>query len=357
MKFNPAPLRDLIAKFNKPKIAVPAGPVSSLGCDLGKATIVLLETLRNNGSVTVNHFSKLSRPADDREIAPLIKKTLTEEGYQSQKVRIAVKGQGVVVRFVQFPKMQLDELKGALQYEAEKYIPFKYEEVVMDCQIIDPAVDTGGNMNVLLVAVKREDLYPLIGVYKDAGLDVELVDIDSLAFFNAVEFLYPDRFKSALGILDIGTDISTLGIMKEGKPQFIRDISYGCVDIQKRLKRKLGVSSEDLIKKLENIELLEEKIRQEMLDALTPLISELRVSLDYYLDQVQHSNALENLYLCTEQAFYPIILDALNKNLGIAVGNLNLDGKVSLGPKLSKEGIEKNEMLMPIALGLCLRDV
>ena len=119
----------------------------------------------------------------------------------------------------------------------------------------------------------------------------------------------------------------------------------------------MGLSSEDLMKKLEDLSTLDAVVRQEMSEALTPLISELRVSLDYYMDQVQHSESVEKLYLSSEESYYPIVLEALGKNLGIPIAEIEMLNKVKTDPSVDLEVLKKSQMITPICLGLCLRDL
>ena len=228
----------------------------------------------------------------------------------------------------------------------------------MDFHVLDEEIATpsGPMMNLLLVAVKRDELYPLIEVFQAASLQIEFIDIDALACINALEFFYPESLKTSIGVLDIGTEISTLSIMREGKPRFIRDVSYGGLDILKRLKRKLGLSDQAALEQLEVDRLPSPEAIEVLKEGLANLVAELKVSLDYYLDQVHPSEPVTKLYLGGGGGYHPIVLETLTKELGFGVETIDILSKIKLGDGVDQEGVKKNQGLLAVALGLCLRD-
>ncbi len=331
-----------------------------LACDFGRTKIALLEIDLAENQVKILRSSKFARPVEKDKIPEVLSQALSAGGFGPKKVRISLKGQGVVVRFIQFPKMKPEELRSALTFEAEKYIPFKSDEVVIDFAVLEDSVTgpQGVMMNLLLVAVKKDEIYPLIQTFQAAGLETELIDIDALAFLNAVEFFYPDLMRSSTsGILDIGSEISTLCIVREGKPRFIRDISYGAMDILKRLKRKLGLTDESALKILEGDKAAGVDALSVFKEGLDNLIADLRVSLDYYMDQGQTSEPIKTIFLGGGGSCHPIVSETLTHDLGVTVQTMDILGKIQRDPAVDEKFLKVNQGILPIALGLCLRDL
>ncbi|MCM8776381.1 MAG: pilus assembly protein PilM, partial [Candidatus Omnitrophica bacterium] len=118
--------------FSKKKTGAVKSDIASLGCDYGLSKILIVEIQKSNSGIKMTHFSRIDRSEDKRKAAEEIKQCFEQGGFTTTKVRIAVKGQGVIARFIQFPKMKPEDLKSALSFEAEKYIPFKFNEVLID---------------------------------------------------------------------------------------------------------------------------------------------------------------------------------------------------------------------------------
>lgn len=336
----------------------PAGPETYLAVDFGRSKIVFLEITRFDQVVTLQKFKKTDRPAEKGKDSEVLKAAFAAGAYSTSKVRISVKGQGVILRFIQFPQMKLEELRSAITYEIEQYIPFKAAEVVWDFQILEENVPTqaGGNvMNILLVAVKRDDLYHLIETFKGAGLEIEVIDVDALAAINALEYFHPEKFNSPNAILDIGSDVSTLSIILNGKPRFIRDVSYGGADIIKKLKRKAGLTHDQAAEQVQVDRAPTPEAQAVLKEALGDLVSELKLSLSYYLDQVPSAEPVKTLSICGGGGYHPTVIETLTEDLGFKVEMMDILSKVQLGPGVEKEVVQANAGLMPIAFGLCLR--
>ncbi len=336
----------------------PPGPDIRLACDFGKSKIVFLEVENLAGKLILHKFQKSSRPSDKAMDAEILRQAFDAGGYRTNRVRISVKGQGVVLRFIQFPQMKKEELRSAISFEVEQYIPFKAPEVVWDFHVLDeniPLAGGGNGMNILLVAVKRDELLNTIQTFQAAGLEIELVDVDSLAAINAVEFFQPDKFKIPVALLDIGSEVSTLSILLDGKPRFIRDVSYGGLDIIRKLKRKLGLTHEQAVQQLEVDREPAPEALGVLKEGLADLVSELRLSLNYYLDQVPGAEPVKNLLISGGGGYHPLVVSTLTSELGLTVETMDVLSTLQLGPEVDLETVKSNAGLMPVSLGLCAR--
>ncbi len=331
---------------------------TTLGCDFGRSKIVLLETEMKDDKIRILKFLQTNVNGDHAQSVEQLKKLVEAGGFASRKVRISVKGQGVITRFIQFPKMKPEEIRSAIQYEVEKYIPFKSTEVVVDYWVVDDNVKlaSGIGMDLLLAAVKRDELYGLVKIFKQAGLDVELIDIDAIASINALEFFHPEVLQASVGIFDVGTEISNLCVVREGRPRFIRDISLGRADLVKLLQRKLGLSEDAARVQLDGGQNPSPEVLEVINQGLNTLMADLKVSMDYYSDQAQPSVPLQTLFVEGSGSYYPLLTKMLAQNLGIPVQPMDIMSKVELGPAVDADLVKKNRGSLPMAMGLSLRE-
>ena len=331
---------------------------SILACDYGRSKIILLETEKKEGKIRVHQFLAASVNGNHAQSLEQLKKMVEAGGLGSRKVRISVKGQGVITRFIQFPKMKEDEIRSAIQYEVEKYIPFKSSEVVVDYWVIDDHVklEAGIGMDLLLTAVKRDELCELVKSFKQANLNVECIDIDAIASMNALEFFHPEVLHSTVGIFDFGTELSNLCVLREGKPRFIRDISLGRTDLVNLIKRKLGLSEEAARAQLDGGQTPSPEALEVIHQGLSNLMTDLKISMDYYFDQIHPAAPLQTLFVECAGAFYSLLTEMLAQNLGIPVRSMDILSKVELDPGVNAELVNANRSSLPLAMGLSLRD-
>lgn len=353
----PESFSKIVSLLNPPK---PDIPEVRLACDFGKSKILFLEVEASRHKMVLSKFQKAARTGEKTKDAEALRQAFQAGGYRTNRVRISVKGQGVVLRFIQFPQMKPEELRSAISFEVEQYIPFKAPEVVWDFHILDenvPMAGGGNGMNILLVAVKRDDLYGQIQLFQEAGLEIDLIDVDALAAINALEYFQPEKFNEPVALLDIGSEISTLSIILSGKPRFIRDISYGGFDIIKKMRRKLGLTQEQAVHQIEVDQAPAPEAQTVLKEALGDLVSELKLSLNYYLDQVPGSEPVKSMVISGGGGYHPIVVQTLTSEMNLAVETMDIVKALAFGPEADIETVKKNQGLLPVALGLCARSL
>ena len=270
---------------------------------------------------------------------------------------MSLKGHGIVIRFIRFPAMKIEDLRSAMKYEAEQYIPFELSDVVLDFGVVEPSLktDEGDKMEVMLAVIKRQELDPTLEIFRNLECSLSVVDVDILSVMAAMEYFHPVDFSGHTGILDLGAEISTLGIVREGKPRFIRDISYGTYDLFKRMKTRSNLTDEKIEQFFEKNQTPSQEEGQAIAESLDGLIGDLRVSFDYYHDQSGQSQPITKLFLSGSLS-HPAVLKALSDGLQIPVVGMDLLGKIQCSPEVDPAVLKMNEALLPVALGLGLRE-
>jgi len=326
-------------------------------CDLGRTRTVLLELERRPDHLFVHHIDIIKNASPDQKPSLTLKPFLDGKKFQKDGVRVALKGHGVVIRFIRFPKMKVEDLRSAMKYEAEQYIPFELNDVVLDFGVVEESLktDDGEKMEVMLVVIKRQELEPTLETFRNLECRLSVVDVNILSAMTALEYFHPEDFAGHAGLLDLGSEISTLGIIRDGKPRFVRDISYGTYDFYKRLKTRSNLTDERIEKIFEKNEAPTPEETQAITESLEGLIGDLRVSFDYYRDQSGQSKQVAKLFL-SGGVVHPVVLKALSEGLQIPVAGMDILSKLRWAPDVDPELLKANVALLPVPLGLGLRE-
>lgn len=337
---------------------VPSGPVRAIGCGYGLKKVVMVQVLRDGSQVTLEKFNILEKNQDSAQLSAQIKQIL-DSGYGSENVRISLRGQSAIVRFIQFPKMSADELKGAIVFEAENYIPFKIDEVILDFFILGDATQgsqgqTGNLMDVLLIAIKKDEIYPIVGEFQGAERQVQFIDLDILSSLNTLEYLFTEEFNGSIALIDIGSEITSVCVLREGKPRFIRDISFGGLDIAKRIRRKLGMSLEDALKIFDMSKAPSEEEREVLREGYENLCADLKMTIDYYIGEIAGAQKVTKLFL-SGGGDVAMIEAVLKDMIDVEVKKFDIVDLLQIGPEIDREMLQKYKQLLPVAMGLCLR--
>jgi type IV pilus assembly protein PilM len=152
-----------------------------------------------------------------------IQELLAEGKFSSRNVNICAPGYQVFNKIVKLPPVEDAKIAQIIEHEAQVNVPFPLDEVVWDYEIIGNA--TGGEVEVLLAAVKSDVVESLLRTSDAAGLKLNLVDISNAAMCNAFRFNYGDLEGCTL-ILDIGFKTSNVLFFEKGKV-YSRSINIG----------------------------------------------------------------------------------------------------------------------------------
>ncbi|MEW6170406.1 MAG: type IV pilus assembly protein PilM [Candidatus Omnitrophota bacterium] len=323
-----------------------------IGLDIGSFDIKLIKL---NFKDTLTSIADFDIEKQYSDVARSLKDIVTRKNITGKPVNISLSGPGMVTRYIPFPKMQPEELHNALKFEAEKHIPFPVNEVILDGCILKDLDDN--KMLVLIVAAKKDVVQRRIDLVKNAGLEINLIDIDSLAlvnsFNNAGVFIKKEEQPKAIALLDIGATVTNLNILEDSVPRFSRDINLGGMDLTKKISEKLSISLTDAeVLKCNPAERLAE-INTICEPILNNLITELRLSFDYYESQCACS--LEKIYISGGGSLLSGLDNFLNHMLGIEILHWDPLSNIKVEESVDGKKMRENLNLLTIAMGLGLR--
>ena len=163
---------------------------------------------------------------DSGTVSSAISKLFTDNAIKAKAVATAVSGHSVIVKKISLPSMSDQELAETIEKEAAQHIPFDLADVNLDYQILSE--DAGSpQMDVLLVAVKKDKILNYTNVLSMAGKTPAIVDIDALALQNCYEYNYEPAPGQVVALLNLGASVMNINIVKGTTPLFPRDVSVG----------------------------------------------------------------------------------------------------------------------------------
>jgi type IV pilus assembly protein PilM len=226
---------------------------SSVGLDIGSGFIKVVVIDHSGPEPEITHLSHTPLIADaivegeimdPQLIVETVRSIFEGMGLKTKRVAAAVGGRDVIVKKIQMDRMKQDAAREVIRWEAEQHVPFDMENVQLDFQILDPAGD-GVQMNVLLVAAKRELVDQKVGLLQQAGLTPSVIDVDAFALFNAFEYNYPEAMEGSTVLVNVGHEISTVNVIQDGSPVLTRDIPFGSRRLLETLRRSHGMTAEE----------------------------------------------------------------------------------------------------------------
>ena len=272
---------------------------SVVGLDLGSSVVKAVEISLEGPEPVVTGFARVEIPPGGSQ-AEAVATAFREGKFRSKRVVTSVSGQSVVVRYVPMMKMSDADLKQAIRFETDKYLPFDLNEVVLDCQPLKRSPSGGQSesgeakggeqMTVLLAACKKKAIEEKIELVQGQGLTPIAIDIDLFALANAWELCglpaeeLEDGEQRAIALVDIGATRTSINVLCGGETCFSREINMGGADMTQAVARRLGIE----VFEAEAIKRASEQHELEVNTAIAPVLEDLVSELSLSLDYVEH---------------------------------------------------------------------
>ncbi|MCG6972854.1 MAG: pilus assembly protein PilM [Desulfobacterales bacterium] len=223
------------------------------GLDIGSRTIKLAEIIDGKSGLALKTFNTVNiEPGlieegsikEPETVAGYIRELFKTSKLKEKNVAISIGGYSVIVKKINVQTMTEDELQESIHFEAEQYIPFDISEVNLDFQILGESEHNPNQMNVLLVAAKKEMINEYIDLVQSAKLRPRIIDVDAFALQNIFES-YSTSENENIALIDIGASKTSLNILKNNISEFMRDVSLGCDQINDKIASTIGCTIEE----------------------------------------------------------------------------------------------------------------
>lgn len=213
------------------------------------------------------------------DVPEAIKSAIGTLKLPSRPVNLAVSGPWIIMRVVEMPPMKPAELRQALPFEAQRYLPFNVEDVVLDAAPLGPSETN--KVWVLVVACKKELLERRVDWVKRAGYEPALIDVDALALANA--FLAGGDGTSPTGlraVMNVGAQLTNLVVLKDQMPYLVRDVPWGAEKMLRHMADQMGKDAQAVAQELQQGKGGEE-LQSTLKMTCEGLVTELQLSFDY----------------------------------------------------------------------------
>jgi len=346
---------------------------SFLAVDFGAGSLKLAEFEVNEaGGLRLKQYGLKSLGAEGAQdstreaaIQKALQELLTEKGIKARNVNVCAPGFHVFSKFVKLPPVDAGKVTQIIQYEAQQNVPFPLAEVVWDYQIL--GTTPGGELEVLLVAIKADIVEGLFRVTEGAGLRLQLADVSPAALCNAFRYNYGD-LEDCTMLLDIGAKTSNLLFFEKGKV-FSRSINLGANSITHDFatEAKLKFEAAEKLKINEGFVSLggayeepenphQAAISKIARQFMTRLHIQVNQTMQFYRGQ-QGGSAPQRLFLSGGASLMPYTAQFFAEKLNVPVEYFNPLRNVQLDPSINLEDLARVAHSLGEVVGLGLRNL
>lgn len=368
----------------------------AIGMDIDRGAIKAVQISLSGGDYTLQHTGYRRLPPgviEDGEVADFeilvreLKEFWETHDFKGKKVVLGVANQKVVVRLVDLPHMEPDDLKSAIGFEAQDHIPMPLDEAVLDYVVVSPQEEGRETDRIMIVAAQRDMIGGFTAAIRESGLRSVGVDVKALSLLRSA---LPDSLfdEGSILLMDISPEITSLVVSQGGAPTLTRFITGGSNNFVRAISRVSEIPEEDAEKHLMNPQISlgdapngsepasnEEEysgeesseedrldpalmfdIRRGLEDAVQLLAEDVQRSIEYHYSQPE-AREVSQVFVSGEGALVSGLDSYIGELLDIPTRLANPLQKLAANrSNVSDEQLRMMEPVLTVALGLAIEE-
>ena len=346
-----------------------------MGIDISSTGIKLIELSKSRSGYELLSMATVALPRDAIVENTIIDSTAVSNALieavkvakpSTKNVALAVSGNAVIIKTIQVPVTTEFELEAQIEFEADQHVPYDVDDVFLDFHIQGISADDPEQMDVVLVACKREVVEDYQLVLNEAGLNAKCIDCGVFALENAAEitdghsvvdeseYVLPGDDAEVNALVNIGANMMNINVLINGRMAFVRDQFYGGQNLTEEIQKAHNISyhnAEQL--KIDSFSDIHPDALEHFYVGLT---SELVRSLDFY-SASRAEFPVRKLFLSGGCALLPNITTELEQRLGIDTAILNPLQNIKISSrKFNVQSQRDLGPMMMVPVGLALRN-
>ncbi|MEE9382752.1 MAG: type IV pilus assembly protein PilM [Nannocystaceae bacterium] len=340
-----------------------------IGLDIGSSAIKLVQIKSGRRAMSLQNFGIEPLPPqaivdgavmNHGVIVDAIKDLTTRIHLRGRDVAISVSGNSVIIKRITIPAMEGAALEEQMKWEVQQNIPFSRDDVSVDHTVLVEQTPEG-QMEVLLVAAKKEVVDQYLHVVRDAGLHPTVVDTAAFASQNAIEAAVGLAPGEVVAIINVGARLSTISIVEDGMPVFNRDIGAGGNTYTDAIQNRLGIDTEgaEAYKvggaSPSSADMVPQEVHSVLAQISEQIAGELQRSIDFFVTETV-DGTLARIYLTGGSALVPQLPKAVQDRSRIPVHILDPFGQLEVDARrFDMDYLRANAPVATVAFGLALR--
>jgi len=297
-----------------------------LGIDIGSLSVKVVALskkedgleLRAIGEAKTGGINLVKATKEElKKLAKIIKSLLVDMGLKDKMAVISLPESEVISRLIKLPPLNKKEIKDALRFEAETFVPYPLKEVTIDYEVVEK--DELGKLLVFAIAAKNELIHKFLKLFKMVGLELLAMESVSVAIKRVISQVISKN--NSILLVDIGNSYSSVICLNNSQIYYTGTIAVGGESISRSISINLSLdmSSAEEYKKAYgmNASELEGKIKNAILPVFNNMVEELRKTMTSYREE--WGKKVDLLVLSGGGANMPGLAEELTKVLGIEV--------------------------------------
>lgn len=342
---------------------------SIVGVDIGAASLRAVEIANpTSARPTLVRFGEVPLPAgsvsrgeviEPQTVAQSMRALWSQAGFKSKQVVLGMGNQRVLARDLTVAKASKARIQEALPFQVQDMLPIPVADALLDFYPVSEGIgEHGPVINGLLIAAVKDAVLGNVRASKLAGLHA--VGVDLIPFAVSRLLVNRARLTGTVALIDIGASTTSVVLVSDGVPQFVRLIPSGGDDITNDLASRLEIPRELAEGAKRTLGLVSSSATKEdktasavIFETVNELLGSLRNTVSYYAN-TRPTEHVTHIVLSGGGAQLRGLPEALAEVTRIPVVAADPLQGVSFARSTSEADVRSNVTSLTVALGLAL---
>ena len=338
-----------------------------IGLDIGSSSVKAVQVRRSKRGLQLQAFGM--EPLMPQTI---VDGTIMDQGAVVEAIRIlwdrlrlrqkdvaiAIAGHSVIIKKINLPPMSRSELQEQIPYEAEHHIPFSKDDVEIDYEVVNPH-NPSGQMELILVAAKKDVVHDYAAVVREAALQPKVLDVAAFTAQNGFEVNYDLGLGETAVLINVGAAISNINVIRDNVSVFTRDVTVGGNSFTEEIQKQLGVSADEAEAykvggSYDERGVVPQEVERVVEGVAEVMAGEFQRSIDFFLATAVDTT-VSKICLSGGSAKVAALHRAIERRSRLSVEVVDAWRRVEIDPKLDASYLAAHSPEALVGLGLALR--
>lgn len=342
----------LLSRFKEPT------SVNLVGLDVGSDFLRLLKINSTESGFVVENFDMRPLPSgliakdeikNPAALGAVLKEMFKSAEVTTKDVAFAITRSSAIIKNIMVDsRLNAEDIESRAWIEANRLFPDLVGDIYLDFTIVGPSAQDSSQLEMILVACRKDQVNPFIEALKEAGLNPKVVDVNCYALERAMVLLNKSATElDTVALLNLNMSLSSFIVIHQGHLIHAHDQSYDgrrLVDqVQKYLEEKKSEAG-----------LLEDPGYNEILKE--SLLSHLRHTIHLFYSSRPNIN-IQQIVLAGDCATIPGLCMFMQKEIGIETVMADPFVNMTFAPKVKSDVLKANASTMMLCSGLALANL
>ena len=336
-----------------------------IGLDLSANAIKILQLNSSTSPISVENFAISPLPPgaiikdeikDPSVIATTLKNLMKQSGIKTKAVALAIPRSAAIIKNLTIDaRLNSAEIEDRAWLEAQRLFPDLVQDIYLDFSVVGPSPQDASQLDMILVACRKEQLQPYLEVVQQSGLVAQLVDVNCYALERALgQAIKADNSLETVALLNLNFGLSSLIVLHEGQLIYAHDHAYEGYRFLMQVRKFANAENQALLDPINQVCSIDDLAYSEILKE--NLSAHLRHAIHFFYSSRPNMN-IQKIIIAGDCAVIPELATFIQRETHIEAAIANPFATMQTAPTVDAKRLATAAPMLLLSYGLALSEM